>query len=106
MTFNLVWLVVLVFFLRPNALCFLGSPPPPVKASSELTQAPTNSMPAVPQLPSSDAFAAVAQLFQTTQGQQVSCLMLQWLAELGSVGAVSHCSFTCSLMGEYPSLGS
>nr|XP_048278710.1 SR-related and CTD-associated factor 4 isoform X3 [Myodes glareolus] len=47
-----------------------GSPPPPVKASSELTQAPTNSMPAVPQLPSSDAFAAVAQLFQTTQGQQ------------------------------------
>lgn len=79
------WLV----FLRPNALCFLGSPPPSVKASSELAQAPTNSMPAVPQLPSSDAFAAVAQLFQTTQGQQVSCLMLRWLAELGSVGAVS-----------------
>ncbi|XP_038200622.1 SR-related and CTD-associated factor 4 isoform X8 [Arvicola amphibius] len=47
-----------------------GSPPPPVNASSELAQAPTNSMPAVPQLPSSDAFAAVAQLFQTTQGQQ------------------------------------
>lgn len=52
-----------------------GSPPPPVKVSSELPQAPTNSMPAVPQLPSSDAFAAVAQLFQTTQGQQVSCLV-------------------------------
>ncbi|XP_076405273.1 SR-related and CTD-associated factor 4 isoform X7 [Peromyscus maniculatus bairdii] len=47
-----------------------GSPPPPVKASSELAQAPTNSMPTMPQLPSSDAFAAVAQLFQTTQGQQ------------------------------------
>ncbi|XP_040606455.1 SR-related and CTD-associated factor 4 isoform X5 [Mesocricetus auratus] len=47
-----------------------GSPPPPVKVSSELAQAPTNSMPTVPQLPSSDAFAAVAQLFQTTQGQQ------------------------------------
>ncbi|XP_006523077.1 SR-related and CTD-associated factor 4 isoform X6 [Mus musculus] len=47
-----------------------GSPPPPVKISSELAQAPTNSMPTVAQLPSSDAFAAVAQLFQTTQGQQ------------------------------------
>ncbi|XP_005261074.1 SR-related and CTD-associated factor 4 isoform X9 [Pan paniscus] len=48
-----------------------GSPPPPVKVSSEPpTQATPNSVPAVPQLPSSDAFAAVAQLFQTTQGQQ------------------------------------
>lgn len=54
---------------------FSGSPPPPVKISSELAQAPTNSMPTVAQLPSSDAFAAVAQLFQTTQGQQVSSLM-------------------------------
>lgn len=51
---------------------FLGSPPPPVKVSSELPQATTNSVPTVPQLPSSDAFAAVAQLFQSTQGQQVS----------------------------------
>ncbi|KAJ1070427.1 hypothetical protein K5549_003406 [Capra hircus] len=47
-----------------------GSPPPPVKVSSEPPQATTNSVPTVPQLPSSDAFAAVAQLFQTTQGQQ------------------------------------
>ncbi|XP_066891095.1 SR-related and CTD-associated factor 4 isoform X6 [Kogia breviceps] len=47
-----------------------GSPPPPVKVSSESSQATTNSIPTVPQLPSSDAFAAVAQLFQTTQGQQ------------------------------------
>ncbi|CAO2632321.1 SR-related and CTD-associated factor 4 [Lemmus lemmus] len=52
-----------------------GSPPPPVKASSELVQAPTNSMSAVPQLPSSDAFAAVAQLFQTTQGQQLQQIL-------------------------------
>ena len=42
----------------------LGSPPPPVKVSSEPSQATTNSIPTVPQLPSSDAFAAVAQLFQ------------------------------------------
>ncbi|XP_062960605.1 SR-related and CTD-associated factor 4 isoform X6 [Cynocephalus volans] len=47
-----------------------GSPPPPVKISSEPPQATPNSVPTVPQLPSSDAFAAVAQLFQTTQGQQ------------------------------------
>ncbi|XP_021111808.1 splicing factor, arginine/serine-rich 15 isoform X5 [Heterocephalus glaber] len=47
-----------------------GSPPPPVKISSEPPQATPNSIPTVPQLPSSDAFAAVAQLFQTTQGQQ------------------------------------
>ncbi|XP_033088190.1 SR-related and CTD-associated factor 4 isoform X4 [Trachypithecus francoisi] len=48
-----------------------GSPPPPVKVSSEPpAQATPNSVPTVPQLPSSDAFAAVAQLFQTTQGQQ------------------------------------
>lgn len=52
-----------------------GSPPPPVKVSSELAQAPTNSMPTVPQLPSSDAFAAVAQLFQTTQGQQLQQIL-------------------------------
>lgn len=54
------------------AFSFLGSPPPPVKVSSEPPQATTNSVPTVPQLPSSDAFAAVAQLFQTTQGQQVN----------------------------------
>uniref|UniRef100_A0A8C9H1G6 SR-related CTD associated factor 4 n=1 Tax=Piliocolobus tephrosceles TaxID=591936 RepID=A0A8C9H1G6_9PRIM len=48
-----------------------GSPPPPVKVSSEPpVQATPNSVPTVAQLPSSDAFAAVAQLFQTTQGQQ------------------------------------
>ncbi|MEJ1283003.1 SR-related CTD-associated factor 4 [Cricetulus griseus] len=52
-----------------------GSPPPPVKASSELAQVPTNSMPPVAQLPSSDAFAAVAQLFQTTQGQQLQQIL-------------------------------
>ncbi|EDK98386.1 mCG129573, isoform CRA_a [Mus musculus] len=52
-----------------------GSPPPPVKISSELAQAPTNSMPTVAQLPSSDAFAAVAQLFQTTQGQQLQQIL-------------------------------
>ncbi|XP_029400274.1 splicing factor, arginine/serine-rich 15 isoform X4 [Mus pahari] len=52
-----------------------GSPPPPVKVSSELPQAPTNSMPTVAQLPSSDAFAAVAQLFQTTQGQQLQQIL-------------------------------
>lgn len=51
---------------------FLGSPPPPVKVSSEPPLVTTNSVPSVQQLPSSDAFAAVAQLFQTTQGQQVS----------------------------------
>lgn len=49
----------------------LGSPPPPVKVSSEPPLVTTNSVPPVQQLPSSDAFAAVAQLFQTTQGQQV-----------------------------------
>ncbi|XP_034371647.1 SR-related and CTD-associated factor 4 isoform X2 [Arvicanthis niloticus] len=52
-----------------------GSPPPPGKVTSELAQAPTNSMPTVPQLPSSDAFAAVAQLFQTTQGQQLQQIL-------------------------------
>ncbi|XP_063496678.1 SR-related and CTD-associated factor 4 isoform X9 [Symphalangus syndactylus] len=53
-----------------------GSPPPPVKVSSEPpTQAAPNSVPAVPQLPSSDAFAAVAQLFQTTQGQQLQQIL-------------------------------
>ncbi|XP_007963296.2 SR-related and CTD-associated factor 4 isoform X3 [Chlorocebus sabaeus] len=53
-----------------------GSPPPPVKVSSEPTaQATPNSVPAVPQLPSSDAFAAVAQLFQTTQGQQLQQIL-------------------------------
>lgn len=59
---------------------FLGSPPPPVKVSSEPPpQATTNSVPTVPQLPSSDAFAAVAQLFQSTQGQQVNDLLIQRL---------------------------
>lgn len=52
--------------------CFIGSPPSAPMVSSEPVQVPSDSVPAVPQLPSSDAFAAVAQLFQTTQGQQVS----------------------------------
>uniref|UniRef100_A0A2K5RTR5 SR-related CTD associated factor 4 n=1 Tax=Cebus imitator TaxID=2715852 RepID=A0A2K5RTR5_CEBIM len=53
-----------------------GSPPPPVKVSSEPPQQATpNSVPTVPQLPSSDAFAAVAQLFQTTQGQQLQQIL-------------------------------
>ncbi|XP_033088189.1 SR-related and CTD-associated factor 4 isoform X3 [Trachypithecus francoisi] len=53
-----------------------GSPPPPVKVSSEPpAQATPNSVPTVPQLPSSDAFAAVAQLFQTTQGQQLQQIL-------------------------------
>ena len=53
-----------------------GSPPPPAKVPSEPPQVTANSVPTVPQLPSSDAFAAVAQLFQTTQGQQVTRLYL------------------------------
>lgn len=53
---------------------FFQVPSTSVKVSSEPPQATTNSVPTVPQLPSSDAFAAVAQLFQTTQGQQVNCL--------------------------------
>ncbi|MGH0120509.1 UNVERIFIED_CONTAM: hypothetical protein FKN15_016355 [Acipenser sinensis] len=35
----------------------------------------TNSVPIVPQLPNSDAFAAVAQLFQSTQGQQLQQIL-------------------------------
>lgn len=53
-----------------------GSPPPPAKVPSEPPQVTANSVPSVPQLPSSDAFAAVAQLFQTTQGQQVTCPLI------------------------------
>lgn len=52
-----------------------GSPPPPVKVSSEVPQTTTNSVAAVPQLPSSDAFAAVAQLFQSTQSQQLQQIL-------------------------------
>ncbi|XP_045708604.1 SR-related and CTD-associated factor 4 isoform X2 [Phyllostomus hastatus] len=52
-----------------------GSPPPPVKVSSEPPLATANSVPTVSQLPSSDAFAAVAQLFQTTQGQQLQQIL-------------------------------
>ncbi|KAK1344380.1 hypothetical protein QTO34_014947 [Cnephaeus nilssonii] len=52
-----------------------GSPPPPVKVSSEPPLVTTNSVPPVQQLPSSDAFAAVAQLFQTTQGQQLQQIL-------------------------------
>ncbi|XP_059542290.1 SR-related and CTD-associated factor 4 isoform X3 [Myotis daubentonii] len=52
-----------------------GSPPPPVKVSSEPPLVTTNSVPSVQQLPSSDAFAAVAQLFQTTQGQQLQQIL-------------------------------
>ncbi|XP_054569335.1 SR-related and CTD-associated factor 4 isoform X2 [Eptesicus fuscus] len=52
-----------------------GSPPPPVKVSSEPPLVTSNSVPPVQQLPSSDAFAAVAQLFQTTQGQQLQQIL-------------------------------
>jgi len=56
----------------------VGSPPPPAKVASEPSQVTANSVPTMPQLPSSDAFAAVAQLFQTTQGQQVTFLYVNW----------------------------
>ncbi|KAK2493097.1 hypothetical protein MC885_014384, partial [Smutsia gigantea] len=53
-----------------------GSPPPPVKVSSEPPpQATTNSVPTLSQLPSTDAFAAVAQLFQTTPSQQLQQIL-------------------------------
>lgn len=55
---------------------FVGSPPPAATMPSEAPQVASNSVSTVPQLPSSDAFAAVAQLFQTTQGQQVSRAVL------------------------------
>lgn len=47
----------------------LGSPPP---AKESVTAATANStMTSAAQLQTSDAFAAVAQLFQSSQGQQV-----------------------------------
>lgn len=45
-----------------------GSPPPPAK--EPVTVANSTMIPAA-QLHNSDAFAAVAQLFQSSQGQQV-----------------------------------
>ncbi|MEE6468050.1 hypothetical protein FKM82_008150 [Ascaphus truei] len=54
-----------------------GSPPPPVMIPLEPIEDAHNSVPAVSvsQLPSSDAFAAVAQLFQTSQGQQLQQIL-------------------------------
>ncbi|XP_033865204.2 SR-related and CTD-associated factor 4-like isoform X2 [Acipenser ruthenus] len=52
-----------------------GSPPSPVKVPTEPPLVTTNSAPIVPQLPNSDAFAAVAQLFQSTQGQQLQQIL-------------------------------
>ncbi|KAM8976998.1 SR-related and CTD-associated factor 4 [Pelodytes ibericus] len=55
-----------------------GSSPPPVMIPSEPLEPDVgNSDPgvSVPQLPSSDAFAAVAQLFQSTQGQQLQQIL-------------------------------
>ncbi|XP_069802112.1 SR-related and CTD-associated factor 4 isoform X2 [Dendropsophus ebraccatus] len=53
-----------------------ASPPPPTLLSDPLEEAPS-SIPAmpVPQLPNSDAFAAVAQLFQSSQGQQLQQIL-------------------------------
>ncbi|RXM96531.1 Splicing factor, arginine/serine-rich 15 [Acipenser ruthenus] len=53
----------------------VGSPPSPVKVPTEPPLVTTNSAPIVPQLPNSDAFAAVAQLFQSTQGQQLQQIL-------------------------------
>uniref|UniRef100_K7G6P3 SR-related CTD associated factor 4 n=1 Tax=Pelodiscus sinensis TaxID=13735 RepID=K7G6P3_PELSI len=61
--------------MTENATNNEGSPPPPAKVPSEPTQVTANSVPTVSQLPSSDAFAAVAQLFQTTQGQQLQQIL-------------------------------
>jgi len=50
---------------------YSGSSPPPAKEPAEVTANSTTV--SAPQLHNSDAFAAVAQLFQSSQGQQV-CL--------------------------------
>uniref|UniRef100_A0A8C4RPC5 Splicing factor, arginine/serine-rich 15 n=1 Tax=Erpetoichthys calabaricus TaxID=27687 RepID=A0A8C4RPC5_ERPCA len=50
----------------PSPVKVLVEPPPTLA---------TNLAPAVPQLPNSDAFAAVAQLFQSTQGQQLQQIL-------------------------------
>lgn len=47
-----------------------GSPPPPAKEPVTVVTANSTMIPAA-QLHTSDAFAAVAQLFQSSQGQQV-----------------------------------
>lgn len=52
-----------------------GSSPPPAKEPVTAVTA-NSSMTAAAQLQNSDAFAAVAQLFQSSQGQQVG---LRWL---------------------------
>lgn len=56
-----------------------GSSPPPAK--EPVTAVTANStMTSAAQLQTSDAFAAVAQLLQTSQGQQVSVCVVQALA--------------------------
>ncbi|XP_053312676.1 SR-related and CTD-associated factor 4 isoform X2 [Spea bombifrons] len=54
-----------------------GSSPPPIMVQTDTMENAANCDPgvSVPQLPSSDAFAAVAQLFQSTQGQQLQQIL-------------------------------
>lgn len=51
-----------------------GSSPPPAK--EPVTEVTANSTTSAAQLQNSDAFAAVAQLFQSSQGQQVRLCLL------------------------------
>uniref|UniRef100_A0A8C5PMS7 SR-related CTD associated factor 4 n=1 Tax=Leptobrachium leishanense TaxID=445787 RepID=A0A8C5PMS7_9ANUR len=62
--------------LADNSANDEGSSPPQVMMASEPMEV-ANSEPtvSVPQLPNSDAFAAVAQLFQSTQGQQLQQIL-------------------------------
>ncbi|XP_063304094.1 SR-related and CTD-associated factor 4 isoform X1 [Pelobates fuscus] len=63
--------------LADNSANDEGSSPPLGTMSSEPSEEIANLEPAVsvPQLPNPDAFAAVAQLFQTTQGQQLQQIL-------------------------------
>uniref|UniRef100_A0AAZ1Y0G9 SR-related CTD-associated factor 4a n=1 Tax=Oreochromis aureus TaxID=47969 RepID=A0AAZ1Y0G9_OREAU len=58
-----------------------GSPPPPAKEPVTVVTANSTMIPAA-QLHNSDAFAAVAQLFQSSQGQQVFCSTTLWVGQL------------------------
>ncbi|XP_066506494.1 SR-related and CTD-associated factor 4 isoform X2 [Hoplias malabaricus] len=60
-----------------------ASPPSPAREAESHPMVSTNSVPvSVPQLQNSDAFAAVAQLFQSSQGQQLQ-QMLQTIQQPG-----------------------
>nr|XP_033805690.1 SR-related and CTD-associated factor 4 isoform X2 [Geotrypetes seraphini] len=61
--------------VEPNVISNEGSPPPPSNIQVEPPEVDDNSIPTASQLPNSDAFAAVAQLFQTTQGQQLQQIL-------------------------------